>query len=47
VRALVDKNQNHGFYAVHFDSAALPSGVYFYELQTEQFMQRKKMLILR
>lgn len=44
---LVDRPYGHGTYAVHFDAAGLPSGVYFYRLEAEGFTATKTMLLIR
>jgi hypothetical protein len=47
VITLVNKQQSLGSYNATFNSRNLPSGVYFYTLQTGGFSQTKKMVILR
>jgi endoglucanase len=36
-----------GSYAVSFDGASLPSGVYFYRLQTDRFVDTKAMMLIK
>ncbi len=51
ILTLVNKQQNSGEYQVDFDVSLLnkqiPSGIYFYRLQTGNFTQVKKMILLR
>jgi hypothetical protein len=47
VAVLVDENQGPGAYQVRFDATGLPSGVYFYRLQSGSLTQTKKMLLVR
>lgn len=47
VQTLVDGFLNRGTYAVQFNGAGLASGVYFYRLQTDNFTQTKKMVLLK
>ena len=47
VTALVQGEQDAGSYEVKFDGSGLASGVYFYRLQTESFVDTKKLLLLR
>jgi hypothetical protein len=47
VKTLVDEYQVAGTKSVSFNSGDLPSGVYFYQLQTNKFTGVKKMLIVR
>ncbi|MDP4173496.1 MAG: S8 family serine peptidase [Bacteroidota bacterium] len=47
VKTLVNKIQNAGHYKVHFDASQLKSGVYIYLLQTPEFRESKKLMILR
>jgi uncharacterized delta-60 repeat protein len=47
VADLVDEMQAGGSHTVFFDGSAFPSGVYLYRLQTGEFVQTKKMLLLK
>jgi len=47
VATLVNQPQNSGNYKVSFDASSLSSGIYFYRLQTDNFNQSKKMLLLK
>jgi hypothetical protein len=47
VATLVDGIQDTGFKSVMFDASRLPSGVYFYRLQAGEFIQNKKMLVVK
>ncbi|MBU1681037.1 MAG: T9SS type A sorting domain-containing protein [Bacteroidetes bacterium] len=47
VSILVNEVKNKGTYSVNFDASKLSSGVYFYKLQTKNFFETKKMLLLR
>ncbi len=45
VATLVNQHQNGGSYSVEFNSTKLTSGVYFYELRTDNFHQINKMIL--
>lgn len=47
VSNLVDKNLSAGSHEVQFDASELPSGVYFYTLRTDDFMNTKKMILIK
>jgi len=47
VATLVNKEQAPGSYEVIFDAANLTSGIYFYQLKSGNFLQVKKMILLR
>ncbi len=47
VAQLVNQHQSSGQYSVKFNAANLPSGVYIYKLQTNNFSDVKKMLIMK
>ena len=44
---LVNDNLSPGTYKVAFDGSAYSSGVYFYKLQTEDFQETKRMILLK
>lgn len=47
VATLVDEQQQPGNYEVIFDAAELPSGPYFYKLESGTFSETKKLLLLK
>ncbi|MEO6696086.1 MAG: T9SS type A sorting domain-containing protein [Ignavibacteria bacterium] len=47
VSTLVDKKQNAGTYEVDFNGEGLPSGIYFYQLNTEDFLETRRMILLK
>ena len=47
VSVLVNERVNAGFYEVSFNASSLPSGTYFYRLQTGNSIQTKKMILLK
>jgi hypothetical protein len=47
VTTLVNSDQTAGNYTVDFNASNLASGVYFYRLQAGNFIQMKKMILLR
>ncbi len=47
VVALVDEFQAAGRHLTGFDASRVPSGVYFYHLQAGNFVDTKKMLVLK
>lgn len=47
VQVLVNQQQNAGKYSITFNAFNLPSGVYFYRLQSDSFVETKKFILLR
>ena len=47
VRTLVNRKQGPGTYEVQFDASGLSSGVYFYRIKAEHFVDTKKLLLLK
>ena len=46
IALLVDDSFQPGQYRVNFDAYGLPSGIYFYQVQTRDYMEVKKMVLL-
>jgi photosystem II stability/assembly factor-like uncharacterized protein len=47
VQSLVNENLSAGKYKYDFNASALPSGIYFYKLETENFSETRKMVLLK
>ncbi len=47
VRTLVNGVKPSGNYQIEFDASALPSGVYYFRLQSGAFAETKKLILLR
>jgi len=47
VATLVNAQKPEGSYEVKFNATGLPSGIYFYRLQANEFTQVKKMILLK
>ncbi len=47
VATLADEYKPAGLYEVEFDASSLASGIYYYQLHTNSFIQTKKMVLLR
>ncbi len=47
VATLVNSEKPSGVYEVEWNASNVPSGVYFYQLKVGNFVQTKKMLLLK
>jgi hypothetical protein len=47
IRNVVNTRQEAGWHAVEFDGSKLPSGVYIYQLQVNNYVETKKMLLIK
>jgi hypothetical protein len=47
VATLVNENKSAGYHRVNFDASKLTSGVYVYTITANQFIQSKKMLLMK
>ena len=47
VAVLVEANQATGWHEVTFEAGALPSGVYFYQLEADTFRDTQAMFLIR
>jgi hypothetical protein len=44
---LVNEYKSSGYYRIIWDASALPSGVYFYEITTDEFKDSRKMVLVK
>lgn len=47
VKILVDEFQTNGRYEIEFNGSNLPSGIYFYRLEANDFVDSKKMVLVK
>ncbi|MCL5029555.1 MAG: T9SS type A sorting domain-containing protein [Bacteroidetes bacterium] len=47
VKTLVEQNQKAGFHILNFNASDLPSGIYFYRLAAGNFIDTKKMILIK
>ena len=47
VYKLVNSEVNAGNYKVDWDASSFPSGVYFYKIETDEFSESKKMILIK
>ncbi len=47
IAKLVNEEKDQGIYVVEFDATELTSGIYFYRLQGESFVETKKMVLMK
>ena len=47
VATLIDQNQNPGAYRVSWNANNLPTGIYFYQLQVNDFQDVRRMMLLK
>jgi len=47
IKTLVNQYQEAGIYKVNFDARGLSNGIYFYKIQSGNFVEIKKMLLLK
>ncbi len=47
IKVLVDQEKPAGTYEVQFDGTSLPSGVYYYRIETGKYSDTKKLLLLK
>jgi len=47
VKSLVSGNQEAGYYSIKFNASELSSGIYFYTLKADNFVETKKMTLVK
>ncbi|MDQ3141932.1 MAG: T9SS type A sorting domain-containing protein [Bacteroidota bacterium] len=43
----MNEKQNAGSYSVDFDGSNFSSGIYFYKLETDKFIETKRMILMK
>ena len=44
---LINEEQSAGYHELIFYASALPSGIYFYNIIADNFVQTKKMILMK
>ena len=47
IKNLITKKQDAGTYEIEFNAASLPEGIYFYQINTHDFLETKEMILLK
>jgi hypothetical protein len=47
LKSIINENQKPGTYTAQFDASKLTSGVYFYRLETRDFVETRKMILVK
>lgn len=47
ISILVNEFKGKGYYSINFDARTLPSGIYFYRIESNEFKEVKKMILLK
>jgi hypothetical protein len=47
IKVLLNEEKESGYHSIDFSASELPSGVYFYRIQSGSFIQTKQMLLLK
>jgi len=47
VNTLINEFRNSGYYSIDFDASSLPSGVYYYKLESGNYSSVKKLMLLK
>jgi len=47
IEVLVDERQPAGLHSIEWNAAGYPSGVYFYRLETQQYVETRKMVFMK
>jgi hypothetical protein len=47
IKNLVGENQSSGLYTVSWDASSVPSGIYFYRLETNNYSEVRKMILIK
>ncbi|HLG31794.1 MAG TPA: YCF48-related protein [Ignavibacteriaceae bacterium] len=47
IKTLIEGNKKAGYYSIAFSTTDLSSGIYFFQLRTEDFVSTKKMVLLK
>lgn len=46
-KTIISEKQTQGFHSINFDAGDLPSGIYYYKLSTKDFVDIKRMVLIK
>ena len=47
ITTLLNSHKTVGYHRIDFDGSNLPSGIYYYKLQTDKFQESRKMVLVK
>jgi hypothetical protein len=47
VATLIDEKQQAGYHFIEFSGSGLASGIYFYQLQAGEYVEMRKMVLMK
>ena len=47
IKTLLDTRKSAGYHVIDFDGSKLTSGIYFYQMKTNNYVKSKKMILLK
>jgi hypothetical protein len=47
IKTIISENQKAGYYTIDFNASNFSSGIYFYHLQAGEYLETKKMLLIK
>jgi len=47
IQTLLNKELAAGYHHIDFDASNLPSGIYFYKIESSSFIRTKKMILMK
>ena len=47
IKNLITEKQDAGIYEIEFNASSLPEGIYYYQLNTSDFLEKKEMILVK